>query len=286
MSETSDTHDAVIAGIDMAAIGSRTGEITLAGESVPVHLVNDNQRIEVPREALDLLDARALAPRRRTGLAHLDEIDSFVGHVNRFKGPTTAVFADARARLLLAIYDYHPGGADVSKAAWCQHRAGYTCPLSERWQAWTSISGELHSLDTFGEWIEDRFDDLVGGKQHPPPHDILALARNFELITNGTYKRRRDPRTGDFSLTSTQSTDESQSTTVPRAFLIAIPVFEGDKLLREVEARIKIKVTDGKPSIGFDLHRVREHVREAFADVRGAVEKACDVPVLAGTPEA
>lgn len=235
-------------------------------------------------ECLEVADRRASAPRSRTGTAHLHELAAFVAHVNRFKAPESAVFADVTGRKLVAIYDYHPGGEDPASAAWCRHRAEYTCPLSEPWLAWNAAAGELMSLDTFAELIEDRFDDLHGEKGYPDPLDVLGLARNFEMATNGVYKRRTDPRTGNYTLVCQQTTDESASTTVPRAFLVALPVFEGGAL-RLVEARVKLKTADGKPSIGFDLHRVREHMREAFAEVRTTVAESTGLPVFAGTPE-
>lgn len=57
-------------------------------------------------------DARLDHPERRIGTAHLTDLESFIAHVNRFKGASSAVFADITptAPKLVAVLDYHDEG--------------------------------------------------------------------------------------------------------------------------------------------------------------------------------
>jgi len=279
MSEFGDISGAVKAGAEAADIATRTGKCQHGGDEVPVVLLADGQKLAVPTEALDLLEARAPAPRRRIGTARHDEIQSFCDHVNRFKSEHSAVFASAEHVRLDAVLDYHP--ADGS--AWCSHRSIYTCPLSDPWKAWTGGHGEAMSQDDFAAFVDDHLDDLIAGDGYPAPAKVLEMARDLAVHTKGTFERRVHPTTGDFVHVCKQETS-SESTQIPRAFLLALPVFVGGELFK-VEAKIRFRVRGGNASFSYELHRHTEVLRAAFADVRAKVALACELPVFAGTPE-
>jgi len=254
---------------------------------VPFILLQGDQRLEVPKEALQEYEARLPAPRRRQGTARHSELDSFITHVNRFKRASTAVWADIEGVKLTAVYDYHPEGEEA--AAWCEHRAIYTCPLTDQWREWNAISGEYMSVAEFGEFIESHRDDLTSGTDkegnaYPAPMAVEEMAMNLHIQTRGTYTRKLNKRTGDFELVCKQETSEAESTDIPRAFLLALPVFEGGEHF-QIEARVRLHLRDGNAKLGIVLHRADEVLRVAFGEVRKAVGKQCEVPVFAGTPE-
>jgi len=279
MSDTrkTDTCAAVSAGLLAASIGQRTGVVECGGDEVPIVLLNNTQSLAVPEKAIALLDARAPAPRRRKGTAKFDELESFCYHVNRFKSDHSVIFASGLR--LDAVLDYHPPNG----AAWCQHRAVYGCPTSEPWQLWTGLDQTAMSQDEFADLLEERLEDVISGEGYPDPAKLLETARNLRVHTKGTFSRRVHPTTGDFEHVCKEET-ESSSTPIPRAFLLALPVFVGGELYR-VEARVRFQVRGGNASFGFKLHRRDEIVREAFGEVRERAAAACELPVFAGTPE-
>ena len=263
--------------------GERLGKAAMSTSYTEVNGVIVGPRsVQVLTDVMAARDALAPAPRRREGTAVLHEQQSFIDHVNRFKSDHTAIFAASNK--LTAIYDYHPEGPEVTHAAWRRHQAVYVCPFSEEFHAWRGKAGNWLSLDAFAEFVEERFDDIASEKGYPDRKTVLMLARDFEHVATGTVTRRRDPRTGDYTMTSKVATDEKKSTTVPSAFLIAVPIYAGGDL-RAIEARIRLKVDQGNPSIAFDLHRVNEHIREAFAKIREEVAAATELPVFAGAAE-
>ena len=89
--------------------------------------------------------AERVKPFHRKGTARLETLASLVDWANRFKGDTSALFAnpDMTAPSLTCIADYHdqgPGTIDPNSgdgtARHCHHRGLYKFPLSEEWKTW------------------------------------------------------------------------------------------------------------------------------------------------------
>ena len=231
----------------------------------------------------------APAPRRRMGTAMHQELESFVEHVKRFASTSSVIWANVETVMLTAVFDYHPPrvqGDDKSPAAWCQHRAVYVCPKAPAWLRWMAANDRWMTQEVFAAFIEDLLDDLTSGKDgdaYPAPIAVLEMARGLQLHTKGRFSRKLDPRSGDYSIICQQET-ESSSTEIPRAFLVALPVFVGGELYR-IEARVRCRIQDGVPQLSYVLHRAVEVERDAFGDVRAKAAEGTGLPVFAGTPE-
>ena len=125
-----------------------------------------------------------LKPARRSGTAKLKDLDSLILWANRFKGETSALFANPEmsAPSLTCIADYHGAGpidplsptGDPS-ARHCHHRAVYNFPLSKEWQAWMRISGAALDKDEMGEHIESHAKDIMD-----PTPSLLSLRESDE----------------------------------------------------------------------------------------------------------
>lgn len=268
---------------------------------IPVGIKRDvdgEEHLEPLTRVLDVLDSRCSGPQRRTGTTKLSELDSFIEFIKRWGSPDTVVYADTAGVKLVAVLDDHPPDPHETSASWREHRAEYTAPKSAEWIAWSGRCGRAMRQLEFADFIEEHLEDLVSYDGMPAPTDVLSMARNLHIKTKGTYGRDFDPVTGDSVLTIKSET-ESGSTKIPRAFMIAIPVFEGGSRYT-VEARIRFAISDGSPTFTFVLHRRSEIERHAFMDVRnqvswqakvktgvtldGGVEKTVSVTVLAGIP--
>jgi uncharacterized protein YfdQ (DUF2303 family) len=282
-SHTSDIAAALDAGKDLAGIESH---YALIGEDddpvIPVALVTKagECRIEVLADVLKAQDQRAAFPRRRVGAHHVSELESFVAIVNRYKANETVVWADTERFTVTAVFNEHDAGPEAEGAGWRDHRAVYQCPRSAEWLAWTSIDGKALSQDAFAEWVDQRLEDLTTAAGFPAPTDVLKVARDLQVHSKGTFSRSFDPTTGTGHLLC-KTDNEQTSTPIPRAFQLAIPVFQGGALYR-VEARIRFAMVEGRPTFTVVLHRRVEIERDAFSDVRKAVTEGCEVPLLAG----
>lgn len=282
----SDVKAAVDAGMRAVNAESRMVLVRVAdrdgGPGVPVAILPQGMRAEVLTVAMKEAERREPAPARIKGLSEHLELDSFIRHVNEFKLPKSAAWANPDKRTITAIFNYHERG----KPAWGDHRAVYTCPLSAEWQRWVLKDSANFSQDKFADFLEENFDDLA-----PPPKDadgakpveLIELSRNLAIHTNGTFARKVDPVTGEHAMVCKQEHSES-STKIPKRFFLALSVFEGGAKYR-VEARIRFRMREGRPQFSFIPHRADAIFRDAFGDVRKEVEVKTSLPVFVGTPE-
>lgn len=288
MDETNNSNgvaDALHAGKQLGDITGKISEIA----GIPFALVPDGMSIDSLVSVLESADARAHCPRRRKGTATHHELASFIAHVVRFKDEDSAVFADVKSTKLVAVLDYHRATADGSPR-WGEHRSVYVCPLSRQWQRWLAQNEKVMSQDAFGDFIDQNLSDLASASCGGPvstdvaePAAVLEMARNLVVLTKGEFRREIDRTTGRSTLVC-KTDHDSQSTKIPRAFLLGIPVFEGGESYA-VEARVRFELRDGRPSFSFSLYQFEEVLRAAFADVRQSVADGAGVPVFAGTPE-
>lgn len=285
--EGNDMSAAIEAGRDACLTADRIVEVA----GIPVAIHPDSMTLKVLTEALSVADARAEAPRRRKGTATHHELESFVGHVNRFKDVDSAIFADINRTTITAVLDYHRAGvAEKASPRWGEHRSIYTCPKSRQWQLWMSKNEQAFSQEAFGEFIDANMADLASPDgsgaldlEIAPPAAVLSMARTLVVRTKGEFSRAINPTTGESSLVN-KLENESTSTKISRCFLLQLPVFESGTVYR-VEARIRFAMSDGRPTFSYSLYQHLEILRDAFGEVRKLVADGTGLPVFAGSPE-
>lgn len=271
MSEAHPDDDNVTVPIVLDETTDADGNIT-----VKVHLAAD---------ILAELDKRMRGPRRREGRVTLHDVASFCEYLARYQNAaSTVVYANVLQMTFEAVLDEHPiaDGSNGAGTLWRGHRATYTCPRSPEWQAWTSQDGKVMTQDAFADFIEERLENLAAADGFIKPIEMLQVARQLHIRTKGTFQREINPTTGDFIMVNKTET-ETGSTQIPRAFALAIPVFEGGERYH-VEARVRFALGERGPAFSYALHRRTEIERDAFAGVRAAVAETTKLPVLSGTP--
>jgi uncharacterized protein YfdQ (DUF2303 family) len=249
-------------------------------EGLPL-MVSANGSLEVVDDALAIRDKRQPAPMRRSGVYNAVELDGFIEYLRRYKQPETVVFADPARFSLDAVINADPAGADPSKAGWKDHRLRYAAPRSPEWLFWTERENKVLTQDVFADILDQRLEDLASAKGFPEPAEMLEMARNLMVRVGSSYTRKLNPTTGEGELIS-KTENSSESTKIPRAFRLALRVFEGGEHYA-VEARIRFTMAEGSPKFAFVLHRRQEIERDAFGDVRKAVATKLNVPVFAGS---
>jgi uncharacterized protein YfdQ (DUF2303 family) len=285
--DTSENHTDTSAAIDAALAATEITKriATVEGDHGLIHVAVDGEgNVRVLQDVHDLDDERAPSPPRRKGTLQLDELDSYVEYVNRYKGEDAVAWADADRFAVTTVFNEHPPGSELQNAGFRDHRAIYTCPRSQEWIDWTSKDGKAMSQAAFGDWIEAHLDDLAGPNaslpDFPQPTQVLEMARKLSIITGSKYKREINPTTGEGTLVAQQEHTQ-ESTKIPRAFLLKIPVFQGGTAYY-VEARVRFALNDQGPSFTYLMHNRLLIERDAFGEVRAAVASRCSVPVLAG----
>lgn len=264
-------------------------------EAIPVAVRTERDgttRVEVLRDVLDEVDRLADGPRRRAGLVELGDLASLIAYVNRFKrAQETVAFASADPPEIAVVFDYDgPSlvGGPEGDNGWRGDRAVYRCPLSRQWKLWAGLDGQPMGQVAFGDLLEQNADDIrAGADDHAPAARMLEVARNLVINSVGKFARSVDPNTGTGTLTIVDDHDKATSTKIPRAFGLAIPVFEGSPDLYAVEARIRFAMVDAgggakRPSFTFILHNRAQVFEAALAAVRKTVEASCAIPVYVG----
>jgi uncharacterized protein YfdQ (DUF2303 family) len=253
---------------------------------IPVAVQTDGGkvRVEMLRDVLDEVDRRAESPSRRAGTVELAELASLVNYVNRYQlDGITVAFAEPSPPVVTVVFDHDEqnGGA----AGWRGDRAVYRCPLARQWQIWASFEGKALNQGQFGDLIEQNADDLRGGEGFADAAKMLEVARNLVIHQAGKFERKINPTTGEGTLVATDE-HAATSTKIPRAFLLAVPVFEGSEELYMVEARIRFAMAEGRPVFSYLLHNKAKVFEAAFASVRAIVGDRCQIPVYVGKPPA
>jgi uncharacterized protein YfdQ (DUF2303 family) len=256
-----------------------------ACEDIPVAMIRDGNGGEQPQVFSELIkerERRMSGPRRRAGRVAFSDLESFCAWVDLYKEERSLIWSDANAFMLTAVIDEHPPGNSQDHAGWREFRATYEMPRSAEWTAWTANDSKPMTQDAFADFVESRLDDLVSGDGMPRPTDVLTMARDLHVHSKGTFQRTLNPTTGNYTLVA-KTDNDTGSTVIPRAFLIAIPVFEGGERY-QVEARIRFQLREGVPTFSYSLHRRREIERDAFNGAREKVRESTELPVLAGRP--
>lgn len=286
------------------------------------HLVSlpANRKIEdltrYHREALEYL-----RPARRKGTARLASLDSLVDWANRFKGETSALYADPDMEKpsLTCIADYHAGGAAVTDtsdpaARHCHHRAVYDFPLSDEWRAWTGISGVPLGKDEFGEFIEANAKDIMdptpailAGKvsemneawenrlietaqriegRYGQLTQLLSMSKRFQVYETSDLSLVSNRDTGEVQLQfmSEHKTPDGKPISVPNLIMIAIPVFRYGAAYR-MPVRFRYRKTGAEVKFILSVYGPERAFQAAFDEALDTAIVRTDLPLFQGKPE-
>ncbi len=277
--------------IDVVAPDGATAQMLLvpaAGGGLTLHAIST------------LVDPFRTAPVRRKGTAKVDDIDSFIAHALRFADKDSAIFVSGSASqpTFRAVLDYHRAGADAAPR-FGEHRTEFTPVLSPEWAVWTKSNRSVMEHGELGEFIDSRLADLAD-----PPEDlgkglladfraatgisfatkaeIIGVSQEFVLRSDSEIRSIKNLATGQTQISYGENhvTDGS----VPRAFVIAIPVFKLGALVR-LPARLRWKKSGESVEWHYDLFEFERALEAEVADMIARVGKATGLPVLRGTAE-
>lgn len=255
------------------------------------------------RSIKEFRDQYLTAPERREGTAKLVELASLIDHVNRFKDADSALFAvpDPKRPELVAVLDYHRAGEGAPRFG--RHRALYTFPLSDEWEAWTASNGKAMEQATFAAFLEDRIVDVAdpgaafsSAKKFAEALNIpsfasaaklLSLSRGLSVHVEERATNRIDPSTGETTIffAAEHKDDAGAPLAVPRAFLVQLPVFRGGAAY-QLAVRLKYRVSGGRISWSYEIHAADKSFDDAFRESCELAAEKTGLPLFYGTPEA
>lgn len=259
--------------------------------------------VVVLRDALEIVDARAGGPRRRSGTVEIADLGSLIAYVKRYAYDDRAVaFAegddDEGDPRLTVIFDYdqasakrpgdHPlaGLREEGVTGWRRDRAVYACPLSREWKAWTGKDGVPFSQTAFGDFIEKHAEEIhTHDGAGATGTQMLDMARKLMIHDKGTIKREVNPTTGTGTL-HVSTEHDTTSTVIHPKFFLAIPVFAGSPDLYPVECRTRFSLdrNSGAATFGFVIHNREQVFEHALKAVRDRFAAETGLPVFIGSP--
>lgn len=304
----------------LVAAGRALGQAITAPGCAPVVVVPDGEnkyRVEVlpPEPPLKPLLLTALPDHVRQ-VVTLTDLLSFVQYVNGYKTGATRLFGraplsnpngTAKVAEVLAVMDYHAAPDPEKRAAAeadpekphgvkafarprrCAHRAGYPCPFSEAWLAWSGIHRVEMDQGKFVDFLEDNMEEVV----EPAGADLLELASNFKSTTNVKFAAKIDRGTGGVKLRYEEEPEMGSgeraggapgTVKIIEGLSLFLPVFHGGNQFT-LKARIRWRVDGGKLKVTVVLDRPQSLVLTAFAAVLEEVSSGVGQEVLLGAPE-
>jgi hypothetical protein len=273
-----------------------------ASEAIPVVIGKDGLDV-LPRNSFDSwLDA----PRFRAGTAKLTSLDSFIAHVNRYRSDNTVVFAndDRASPSLMAVLDYHGAGSETA-AAFGRHRSSFAFPLSDEWKAWSGKNAKPMSMTDFAAFLEDHiidvlnpqgvtlndeaasFVDALGGEAFiANPGRLMDIATSLQVNEASVVAEAVTLASGEgqISFQSEHRDATGNKLSVPRLFILGIPVFRNGERY-QVLARLRYRKTPQGLVFFFELWRLDLVFDHAFTQAVEKVQIETGAPVYLGAPE-
>jgi uncharacterized protein YfdQ (DUF2303 family) len=238
----------------------------------------------VPKDSdvVSLMDEQyphGLPPDRIVASSLMQDAKSFCSYVNSFKDHRTRIFADAQRSSFLAVLDYHP--ADAGAPQFLSHRCALNLKPSEEWSIWQGKHDKLIPQAEFAEFLEDNRADIL----KPDAATMLEIAKDLQAHSEVNFASKINSHNGATTLSYDEQIKASVSTgqvTIPETFTIHIPIFFGENPI-DVHARLRFRISSGKLSFQYKLHRPAEVLLRAFEEVRKGIAAAADLEILLGT---
>lgn len=288
------------------------------GGTVPIMAVPNGTSLQSIKKFVDEFAGK---PDRRKGTDTVQDLASLTEWTNRHKDAGTVIFCDTtrEAPKLLSIVDYHlaverekEGGlSGDATARFGAFRALYEFPLSEHWKAWREVDGEQMDQADFAEFLENRVLDLIAPdistdgdgneiNKLPPhvaellarlggrcalPQDIITLAKGLDITANSRTVTRIDVQTGEGALVFEESHvgADKQKITVPKLFMICIPLFDKSPFHYRIPVRIRYRLKGGIKWT-FSMFGAEDVIDDAIKQAAEHVKAGTDCPLFCGVP--
>lgn len=247
-----------------------------------------------------LLEEYRERPARKTGIAKVFTLDSFIDLTNRHKTAESAIFADTNWRQpsLTSVIDYHTknagGPADNGK-----HRVHYEFPLSEEWDAWIKLDGQQMDQKAFAEWIEEHLPELAAPTADEvdelektfnmtvaSPNKMVMLSRGLQVNVESRVKTSTTLQSGEGELLFEEEHRDAAGNklSVPGLFILAIPPFFMGEPVR-MPVRLRYRVSGGQVKWVFKIFRPDVYITTQIESDLAKAAEATDLPHFRGKPE-
>ncbi len=286
---------------------ARTLDLPLpAAGMTTVAVVPDGMSIE---SLENVLKHARLSPERETGFHKLRDIRSMIdfGHMYVRKG--SVLFGDWGSGDLRLIINFHApfervgDGKDALTHSGAPEMGGTAYPQygdfgavvrlapSDEFTAWRQINDKPLSHKEFGAFIEKQILDIregtvddprinrelaITGLQLASVSEVYAFARAAKITINDVHAGARTEQELEEAVKRKMETDQR----FPAAFLLGIPVFEGDEPYA-VLIRMRMEMQAGNPVFIMQMRHDKALIKDAFRLAAERLSTELAVPFLA-----
>lgn len=192
----------------------------------------------------------------------IQERDSLIEYINRYKRPETLLFGDITANRIVAQIDYHEaadGTEEQGKAHYVAHAAVLTLQHSEEWKTWSGIDTKLMGQLEFARFVEENAPDIAA----PTAGDLLDTVRDLQAHRRVNFVQavRTASDNENFEYTDETEARSKSGIEIPSQFTLNIPVYFGEGNV-QLFAYLRWRLEEGKLFLGVKLSRA-EYVRQA-----------------------
>ncbi len=288
--------------IEKLQIPSPVGEGTT---EIPVAFVPKGMDIKALNEFLTPYKKH---PDRRTGMAVMTDLQSFISLATRFKAEGSALFAreNQTRPALFCVFDYHDQGAG-SAANWLEHTARYDFPLSPEWEAWIKQNGTPMEQADFAAFLEDRIVDVLGapdvaGEPEPSeliqkltlavnttwasPSKLMEISRGLAVSADEKIESAVKLQSGEAEVkfSSEHKDNTGAPIKVPGLFMIGIPVFLQGTIY-QIGVRLRYRLQAGSIVWFYELYRTDLVFTDAFREACDKAATDTEIPLFYGAAE-
>lgn len=282
------------AGTDLHIIGISSPGMP---EKIPFLI---DRKTGAAKSVKTLLEEYREFPARKSGIAKVFTLDSFVDLTNRHKTPDSVIFADTNWRQpsLTTVVDYHTkdasGTADNGK-----HRIHYEFPLSEEWDAWMRLDGQQMDQKAFAEWIEEHLPELAAptgpeveelektfNMAVATPNKMVMLSRGLQVNVESRVKISTTLQSGEGEILFEEEHRDAAGNklSVPGLFILAIPPFFMGEPVR-MPVRLRYRVISGQVRWTFKIFRPDVYITSQIEEDLATAAQKTGLPHFRGKPE-
>lgn len=211
-------------------------------------------------------------PIRNKEKIELQDADSFIAYLEKFKSPDSAVFFNNDSCSFLAVVDF----SSPDMPSWGDHTATFAPRLSEEWNLWFGKNGRFEAQVPFGRFIEENNIDVLT----PDAATLLEMVMTFEATKSISFREASRLKNGQVQLTWVEDI-KTGSIDIPDSIIIKIPVFYGQKP-REIQLRFRYNINEQKLQLAYDFVRPERVKNEAAAEIVQLVRAETGLPVHMG----
>ncbi len=264
-----------------------------------------------------VLLAMESTPRGVTGEVVLTALDSLIAFTQRMRLSSSVLFAKRSPASITAVFDYHQavnheeeeapgekGGSVLSLpdvARWGRFRASFAFPVSRQWAAWTGSHQRVMGQQDLADFLEENIRDVINesdcaqdaptatlvsqlGLRLGTREELLRTARGLVLHSDERVTQIINTSSGETQVVYEQThAGQSADVRIPTAFLIAVPVFEGDAYYRLL-VRLRHRKVEHGVRWAYDIYAMDRAVDDAFTTACRNVAEQTGLPLFYGEP--